>query len=476
MPGITYSLGFTTAGLSKGFGAVQGFASRISATFASVAMRVNGLFAAVGGLGGLLKEAVSSAADMESTEVAFETLIGRAGLAKRTLADLKRFADTTPFEFPEIAEAAKSLLAMGSDASEVTQELRMLGDVGSLLNQPLGELAYIFGQARTSGRLMAQDVNQLVGRGVPVIQEFAKQFGVGTGEVRNLVEDGKIGFDNLRRALVSLTSEGGRFFQGMEKQSKTAMGMWSTFTDSVKGLLREFGKPLLPELKRILQAATDLTGKLVEKARQWGQAVASVMGVIRELLASGKLMQAIGDGLKIALGGAVNFFVKSMIAAAAAVGVVLMKSVKDALGMGGSGTMADTLKEAAETWKKAYAATPDVVGTSGAQQRFDATVGPALAKVRVGQIGDMVKGVAQQIAEAFSFQGVKASVPNPVDKAGSSMETGVKATDRLAQIGGFIGLRKETDRAQTRRLEAIHKTLQVIEKNTAKNSVGGAGF
>jgi tape measure domain-containing protein len=167
----------------------------------------------------------------EQLKVSLEVLTGSAEAGQEALNNLVQFASTTPFELPEVQNAGRSLLAFGVEAEELTETLRRIGDVAAGVGAPLGELAEIYGKAKTQGRLFAEDINQLTGRGIPIIQELADQFGVSESEVKKLVESGKVGFDQLEQAFVSLTSEGGRFFDLMRRQSETVGGALSNLAD-----------------------------------------------------------------------------------------------------------------------------------------------------------------------------------------------------------------------------------------------------
>lgn len=191
---------------------------------------------------------VKLAAEMEQTSLAFEVMIGNAGKAQATLESLKTFANTTPFEFPEIANAAKQLLAMGIDAKDLTSTLRMLGDVGSGLHQPLGEMAYLFGQIRSQGRAMTQDLNQFAGRGVPIYSELAKVLHTNELGVRSLAETGKIGFAEINAAFESMTSAGGKFFGMTSRQAGTLSGELSTLADSWGEIQRQVGAAVTKNL------------------------------------------------------------------------------------------------------------------------------------------------------------------------------------------------------------------------------------
>ncbi len=182
--------------------------AKLGAFGAGLATIGGGLVGASAGLTGLLAWPLKLAANMETAEAQFATMLKSTVAAKTLLSDLQRFAASTPFEFPELADAARKLLAFGSIAGNIEGELTMLGDISAGIGVPIGELAEIYGKARVQGRLFAEDVNQLTGRGIPVIQEFAKQFGVTDTQVKKLVESGKIGFDQLEKALRSLTTAG----------------------------------------------------------------------------------------------------------------------------------------------------------------------------------------------------------------------------------------------------------------------------
>lgn len=198
------------------------------------------------------------AAQAETLSVQFKVLTGSATTAKRVMADVAAFAAETPFQKLEIAESARSLLAFGSSAHEVVAELRMLGDIAAATGTPLGDLSQIFGKARVQGRLFAEDINQLTGRGIPIIGAIADQFGVAESEVKKLVEAGQVGFPQLLKALQSMTEAGGKFAGMMSEMSETTTGKWSTLKDNVSELAAAMGEELLPVLNEVLDKLTEL--------------------------------------------------------------------------------------------------------------------------------------------------------------------------------------------------------------------------
>lgn len=198
-----------------------------------------GIAGAAAGLAGLGGVGLKMASDFEQTAVAFKTMLGDANAAGALLKDLSAFAAETPFEFPEIAAAGKSLLAFGVASGDVKTRLREIGDVASALNIPFGELTEIYGKIKVQGRLFMEDINQLQGRGIPIVAQLAKQFGVSESAIRGMVEKGKIGAKDIELAFTQMTSAGGKFAGGMAAQSKTMAGLFSTVSDFAKSIVRD---------------------------------------------------------------------------------------------------------------------------------------------------------------------------------------------------------------------------------------------
>lgn len=193
----------------------------------------------------VLKDSVKRAADAETLETAFTTVVGSVEKAQATLADLRKFAKDTPFEMPEIAEAAKMMIAMGTAAEDIVPTMLKLGDISAGLNIPIGQLAYLFGTLQSQGRAFTVDINQFAMRGVPIWGELEKIFGKTNAEVRKLVEEGKVGFADVNKAFDNMTKAGGKFGGGMDRLSKSFNGLTSTMNDDIGTLLITIGNNVM---------------------------------------------------------------------------------------------------------------------------------------------------------------------------------------------------------------------------------------
>lgn len=213
--------------------------------------------------------------EYQQLEVAFETMLGSKSKADALMGQLIDTAAKTPFEMSEVAEASKMLLAYGMEGSKVNETLIRLGDIAAGLSMPLKDLAFLYGTTMVQGRLYTQDLNQFLGRGIPLADELAKQFGKNKSEVKKLVEEGKIGFPEVQKAIEALTGEGGKFGGLMDKQSKTIKGQLSNIEDAWEQMMNEIGR----SQEGNISGALDITGKLIENWRRIGKVVLSVVAI-----------------------------------------------------------------------------------------------------------------------------------------------------------------------------------------------------
>lgn len=236
----------TKAGMSSlrqesvGFGAAW---LQIGAVLGTVMVAVRGFFSALSG-----------SAKLEQLNIAFEVFLGSADKAKKVVADLRKFADLTPFEVEPVNNAGRALLAFGFSAEELIPTLRRIGDVASGTGKDFNELTLIYGKARAEGRIQNDTLNQLAEAGIPIYQELAKVLKVNESQIRKLAEQGKIGFNDLQTVFRNLTSEGGRFAGLMERQSKSLDGLFSTAASALQGKLTKAMDDLLPMIKSLTSA------------------------------------------------------------------------------------------------------------------------------------------------------------------------------------------------------------------------------
>ena len=279
-------------------------ASNFGSLFKSAIPFVAGAFA-VDKVVGFGKGVVDALSNFESFQASLSTMLGGNQQQVTQLTEqLQRFATTTPFELTEIQDATRKLLAFGVGADDIEKSLRSIGDISSGIGAPISEIAEIYGKAKVQGRLFGEDINQLTGRGIPIIQELAKQFGVTDSEVKKLVEEGKVGFPNVEKAFADMTAQGGKFFNLMDAQSKTTGGQISNLSDSFNNLKLNIGLALkdsigggISFLSGIVSKIGQLINWLREKWSNLTRVFAPIVDAIRPVI---NVFQSMGDKLGIA--------------------------------------------------------------------------------------------------------------------------------------------------------------------------------
>lgn len=203
------------------------------------------------------------AADAEQAAISFEVMMGSADKARAMLAQLKAYADKSPFDVAGVNAAAQKMMNYGIQAQDVLPTLKMLGDVAAGDMEKFDRLSTAFGQTAATGRLMGQDLLQFINAGFNPLQTIAAKTGETMTELKKRMEAGGISAMEVRDAFAAATGEGGRFYQMTARQTGTLAGLWSTFKDSVSTSLRQVGEAMVVSL--------DLKGWLAYLTAAMGQ-------------------------------------------------------------------------------------------------------------------------------------------------------------------------------------------------------------
>lgn len=189
----------------------------------------------------LAKGGLELASAYEKSKKQFEGFLGSAEKADQVLGVLMDTAARNFLDVADVNEAGKALLAFGEQAGNLSGVLDRVADISAATGKNFNELATIYGKARTQGVLFAEDINQLTDAGIPIIQEFAKQLGVSTEQVKKLASEGKISFEELQLAFFNLTAEGGKFNDQAKAQAETLPGLYKSLVNRVSPYLKQLG-------------------------------------------------------------------------------------------------------------------------------------------------------------------------------------------------------------------------------------------
>lgn len=287
-----------TKSLKGPLGAVQGLMSRMGFSLGN--LNVKALLATAGlGTIVLMLKRVSEfitrvTSEFQMLNVQMEVMLNSAEKAKKMIQEIRSVAAKTPFTLTGLAQVVKTLLNYRVAAKDALGVMKNLGDIALGNQDKMKLLAIALGQVNAAGRLQGQELRQFVNAAFNPLLTLERLTGVSIGKFRKLMEDGKLSAEAIFFAVRKATEEGGLFFGGMEKGSKTLIGKWSTFLDSLEQIGRTVGGLLAPflvmfldlgtSLLRILDPVLKILGVFLLKENLWILALGALVPVLTTLL------------------------------------------------------------------------------------------------------------------------------------------------------------------------------------------------
>lgn len=237
-----------------------------------------------------VSKSLGLASQIEDATIAFEVLTGSAAEGKLLFEQIRQFDKMTPITFTNAVSATKTMMSFGVAAQDVQKNLMMLSDVTGGNNDRFRMLALAFSQTSAAGRLMGQDLLQMINAGFNPLQQISKTTGETMIELKKRMEDGGISADEVRRAFESATADGGMFDGMTERLSKTISGKLNIAMSDLEQKLAAAGTAMAPLIGQLLDVFTrlkpwlDATVKLIERISiGLGFAVAAATDLINSL-------------------------------------------------------------------------------------------------------------------------------------------------------------------------------------------------
>jgi tape measure domain-containing protein len=253
----------TATGLKSAVGGIKSFASKVGTNLANIKAGFDMVRNVVSSFASVVGSAIKEAFKFESAQANFKTLLGSAEEAKQHIAELREFASSTPLTFDDLAGASKQLLSFGISVNDVVPSLKMLGDISLGNSEKFKGLALVFAQVKSAGKLMGQDLLQMINQGFNPLTIIAQETGKSMSELKDMVSDGAISFEMVEAAMRSATSAGGLFNNAMAESSKTGEGMMSTLKDKWADAVRTFGNAFSDAAKGGIQKLIDKLTELI---------------------------------------------------------------------------------------------------------------------------------------------------------------------------------------------------------------------
>lgn len=278
MPDYTLSAKITgdSSGFEKAFSSAQKAAQNFEKVMSTVGKKVSDIgqkmqdagskltgvttaFAGVAAIG------VKYNASMETYSTSFETMTGSAEKAAEIMQQLQKIGAETPFEFEDLAKTTNTLMQFGFTADEAIESMQMLGDISQGSAQKMDSITRAFGKMSSSGKVSLEDINMMIDAGFNPLQEISQTTGESMADLYARISDGAMSVDEITASMQRATSEGGMYFQSMDKQSQTFSGQLSTLSDNAQsflgnitsGIFEKLAQDILPKVNEAVSLLND---------------------------------------------------------------------------------------------------------------------------------------------------------------------------------------------------------------------------
>lgn len=167
------------------------------------------------------RESLNKYSEREMLEVRLGTLTGSKSGATDLIKQMRGLGMNTGAKVNELADVATTMAGFGVPLDSLMKRLTQLSAISQGDTERMKRLGLAFAQASGQGRLMAEELNQMIDAGFNPLQEIARTTGKSIIDLREEMRDGKLSIELLTGALDSLTSKGGQFGGMMEAMKDT---------------------------------------------------------------------------------------------------------------------------------------------------------------------------------------------------------------------------------------------------------------
>ena len=356
------------------------------------------------------KKVIEVRSEMESLQKSFESLAGEH-VGRQLYEDIKQFATTTPMMMKDLAKGAQTLLGFNMEAEKIMPILRQIGDISMGDAQKFNSLTLAFAQMSSTGKLMGQDLQQMINAGFNPLVTISEKTGKSIGELKDEMAKGAITVEMVEDAFRTATADGGKFHNMLETQSKTMKGALSNLQGAYEDMLNEIGE----KQQGVMLKGIEITQKLVQNYETVGKVLLTIIatyGTYRAAVMAATVAENLLNGtytVKIRLlraaAAAQKLLNKTMLANPYVLAATALAAVVSSLIAFRSRT-----DEASEAQKRINNTFEETQGKIAAEQKQIDSLFDKLRKAEKGtdeykkakdailnQYGDYLKGLGQEI-------------------------------------------------------------------------------
>lgn len=213
--------------------------------------------------------------EFQQIETSLEVLLGSEEKAAKLMGEVKEFAKVSPLDLKSTAAATQMMLGFNIEAEKVPRYLQAIGDISMGDAQRFNSLTLAFSQMSATGKLMGQDLNQMINAGFNPLQAMADKTGKSMVTLKEEMSKGAISAAMVQQAFIDATDAGGKFYQMSEKASKTINGQLSMLQDALDAMFNSLGE----QSEGVMLSAIETTTSLIENYETVGKVVAGLVAV-----------------------------------------------------------------------------------------------------------------------------------------------------------------------------------------------------
>ena len=278
--------------------------SRIADVFKGVGGTIAATFA-IGRIKSFISEIINVRSEIQSLEVSFATLLGSETKAAELFGQIRQYATSTPMRLDDLAQGAQTMLGFNIELEKVMPMLKSIGDISMGNRERFNSLTLAFSQMSATGKLMGQDLMQMINAGFNPLTEISEKTGKAMSTLKEEMSAGSVSAKMVEDAFKSATAEGGRFHGMLGRQSEALRGSLSNLQGAFTDMLNDFGK----SSEGIIAGGVNAAYEMVKNYRETAEALLALIataGVYKAALIAETAMQAAAADAAMARIGAIG--------------------------------------------------------------------------------------------------------------------------------------------------------------------------
>ena len=231
--------------------------------------------AVIGGAGvlkALGSEMIRVRGEFQSMQTAIETMVGK-DMAGQLIPQIKELAKISPLTMSDMVGAEKMMLGFNIQAEDTIKYLKAISDISMGESSKFNSLTLTFSQMSAAGKLMGQDLNQMINAGFNPLQIISEKTGKSIATLKDEMSKGAVSAEMVQQAFIDATSAGGKFYNMSENASKTINGQLSMMQDALDSVFNELGT----KSESVIMDGIQMTTSLIQNYETVGRILAGLV-------------------------------------------------------------------------------------------------------------------------------------------------------------------------------------------------------